>query len=248
MDSLYRDDFEKFIEYNIRDVEVLVNLDKKLLFLFLVNEMKEISTSPAKYFNFQNTTKFVDAMIYKCIRIKKNPLVMRTRPDIQSFEKFSGADVRKPLVGFHNWIIDLDAASMYPSIIRSLNISPETWMCRILENYSNVINHIRPYLIGQINTVPPDVQNVQVVFMNGQRERIDIYNLKNILFKLANNSNDYLIASNGAIFSNTSIGIVPEIQQELSDNRKKYKDLKKVWGYFSKLDTIKNKIVAYQSI
>ena len=48
------------------------------------------------------------------------------RPDMSKDEKFAGAYVQPPQRGKHDWVFDLDITSMYPSVIMSLNISPET--------------------------------------------------------------------------------------------------------------------------
>ena len=49
-----------------------------------------------------------------------------TKPDMSSGDKFAGAYVQSPQRGKHDWVFDLDITSMYPSVIMSLNISPET--------------------------------------------------------------------------------------------------------------------------
>ena len=49
-------------------------------------------------------------------------------------EKFIGAYVKEPIVGKYDWIYDLDLTSLYPSIIMTLNISPETKIGKI-ENW-----------------------------------------------------------------------------------------------------------------
>ena len=48
------------------------------------------------------------------------------RPKKVDDDKFTGAYVQPPQSGKHDWVYDLDITSMYPSVIRSLNISPET--------------------------------------------------------------------------------------------------------------------------
>ena len=120
------------------------------LFLELANELKEISSCALHTFNFHNTLKFTDAIISLYIKRLEQPMVMRTvlRKDIDALP-YSGGFVLSPKVGFHNWIMDLDASSMYPSIIRTLNISPETYICQV----KNITDEMREYLVGLHNDI-----------------------------------------------------------------------------------------------
>ena len=60
--------------------------------------------------------------------LKKLGVVAPNKPireDVKKDGKFTGAYVQDPQKGRHDWVYDLDITSMYPSIIMSLNISPE---------------------------------------------------------------------------------------------------------------------------
>jgi DNA polymerase elongation subunit (family B) len=61
--------------------------------------------------------------------------------------KYSGAIVRTPKIGYYEFIIDFDASSMYPSIMRTLNISPETLILQVLEDKEFIKRYLRPYLL-----------------------------------------------------------------------------------------------------
>ena len=54
------------------------------------------------------------------------------RPRKFDNEKFTGAYVQEPQSGKHDWVYDLDITSMYPSVIRSLNISPESKIGKVV--------------------------------------------------------------------------------------------------------------------
>lgn len=234
LDQLYAYHVDRYIEYNIRDVEVLVLLDMKMLYILLVNEMKEISTSPMKYFNYENSTKFADSIICKYIRRMDTPLAMRSRPPRDEnavSKKFKGASVKDPIVGFHNWLIDLDAASMYPSIIRSLNISPETWLCKISASEASLLEAIRPYLVDQLDVCPID--EIDVVFMNGARQTVSPEQLKGWITAATGGLDNFTVATNGSVFKNVEKGIVADVQESLVLGRGQYKNLKKVWGTVS---------------
>ena len=122
LSNLYRDDYQKFIEYNIQDVELVDKLDAKLKLLDLVCALAYSAKC-----NFVDTFKQVrlwDIMIYHHLRADGKQI-----PPRRSFaktEQYAGAYVKDPLVGEHQWVVSFDVASMYPHIIREWNLSPET--------------------------------------------------------------------------------------------------------------------------
>lgn len=122
INEVYKNDSKQFIQYNINDVQLVVELDKKLHFLDLAFELKRESNCPYHYVLQQS--KVVDSFILSFLQ--KKSLVGRSVGGAEVVERFKGAFVMEPVTGRHEWIIDLDFVSLYPSIIRSLNISPET--------------------------------------------------------------------------------------------------------------------------
>lgn len=233
LDELYRDDPIKYIEYSKRDVTLLDDIEKKLMYILLVNEMKEISTSPMQYFNHRNTTKLVDSLICKHIRSMPEQLVMKSKTihDGEDIEKFSGAFVKKPIIGFHNWVIDLDATGMYPNIMRTLNISPETFVCRIIATQDEIVNEIRPYMFNNLNEI--SLTSIKIVTNFGIQKTINTEQVKEIIYNKTNGK--FSIASNGAVFNLSVTGIIPEVQEILSHGRDKIRSLQKIWDYTNQL-------------
>jgi len=155
LDWLYEFNFEKFIEYNKVDIELIKEIDEKIKLIDLVETLKNLSTTKLYTFNFSNTLKFGDGLLLKYYRKSLDkPYVLRTSPKAQGYiteikeEKYAGAIVRNPKLGFYEFVIDFDASSMYPSIIRTLNISPDSFILQILEDKEIIKNYIRPYLLG----------------------------------------------------------------------------------------------------
>lgn len=228
LDELYRDDPHKFIEYSKQDVTLLDDIEKKLMYITLVNEMKEISASPLHYFNYRNTTKLIDSLLCRHIRNKPDPLVMKTKTVYESgadIEKFSGAFVKAPKIGFHNWIIDLDATGMYPGIMRTLNISPETYVCKILATQEEICNEIRPYMFNTVTDI--SLQSVKIITNVGIQKTISIDQFKDIVYNKTGGK--FSIATNGSIFNLSITGIIPEVQEILSQGRNEIKSYKKLW-------------------
>ena len=119
---LYKNNFQKFIEYNIHDVTLVDGLDKKLklieLGVGLAYEAK------AQYGDVLTQTRMWDAMIYNHL-LEKN-IVFPPRETHEKKNAYEGAFVKDPKVGLHNWVASLDLNSEYPKLIEMYNISPET--------------------------------------------------------------------------------------------------------------------------
>jgi DNA polymerase elongation subunit (family B) len=137
LDDLFENDLEKFIEYNIVDVELVVSMDEKLQFIELCRAICHAGFVP--YEDYMFSSKYLEGA---CLAyLKKKGLVAPNKPKdrkekMQALrdnneEKFIGAYVKEPIVGKYDWIYDLDLTSLYPSIIMTLNISPETKIGKI---------------------------------------------------------------------------------------------------------------------
>jgi len=122
LSKLYENDFQKFVEYNIRDVEIIQKLEEKLGIIHLITTLAYIT-----HVNFTDTLKQVrmwDAFLY--YEMTKRKLVMPPYTKKSKGERYEGAYVKQPILGKHNWIVSFDVNSLYPNLLRLLNISPET--------------------------------------------------------------------------------------------------------------------------
>ncbi len=123
LDQLYNLDFRKFIEYNRQDVALLDKLDKKLKFIDLTNELAHANTV------LLQTTLGAVAVTEQAIinEAHRRGLQVPNRPkrDMAGTTTAAGAYVAFPKKGYHNWIGSMDLNSLYPSVIRALNMAPE---------------------------------------------------------------------------------------------------------------------------
>ena len=123
LDQLYNNDFETFIEYNRQDVALLDKLDKKLRFIDLSNELAHANTV------LLQTTMGAVAVTEQAIinEAHHRGLQVPNRPkrDDENTQA-AGAYVAYPKKGLHKWIGSMDLNSLYPSVIRALNMAPET--------------------------------------------------------------------------------------------------------------------------
>lgn len=129
--SLYKHDFQKFIDYNIKDVELVDRLEEKLGIITLVMTMSygaKCSLEAAL-----GTTAIWDSIIYN--KLLKEKVVIPPKPPVSEINnKISGGYVKDPVVGGHDWVCSFDLNSLYPNIIVQYNMSPET----LTENENNV--------------------------------------------------------------------------------------------------------------
>jgi len=137
LDDLFKTDIDKFIEYNLVDVQLVVDMERKLQFVDLCRGICHAGHVP--YEDFVYSSKFLEGALL-CYLKRKNIVAPNKPADRQEMmqalrdneqEKFIGAYVKAPIVGKYDWIYDLDLTSLYPSIIMTTNISPETKVGKI---------------------------------------------------------------------------------------------------------------------
>ena len=119
--SLYKNDYQKFIEYNIKDVELVDRFEEKLGLITLALTMAY--RGGVNYRDVLGTTMIWDTIIYRILEQNKvvcPPKIEKSKSD------FVGAYVKEPQIGAHDWVVSFDLNSLYPNIIVQNNMSPET--------------------------------------------------------------------------------------------------------------------------
>ena len=217
LDQLFRDDLEKFIEYNLVDVELVVDMDKKLQFIELAQAI--CHTGHVFYEDFLFSSKWLEGAILTFLRrsgrvAPNKPRRMARNEDGSDGEgKFTGAYVKEPKPGLYKWVYDLDLTSLYPSIIMTINISPETKIGK-LKNYS-----AEDHMKGKIETY-------SIVDDDGK----EYPPLPKEKFMDFVQKSDYSIAANGVLYRRDKVGVIPEILDVWFSKRVEYKDLMKKYG------------------
>ena len=217
LDQLFRDDLEKFIEDNLVDVELVVDMDKKLQFIELAQAI--CHAGHVFYEDFLFSSKWLEGAILTFLRrsgrvAPNKPRRKEKNADGSDGEgKFTGAYVKEPKPGLYKWVYDLDLTSLYPSIIMTLNTSPETKIGK-LKNYvaeDHMKGKIETYSIidDDGNEYPPLSKDKFLEFVQ---------------------SNNYSIAANGVLYRRDKVGVIPEILNVWFDKRVEYKDLMKKYG------------------
>ena len=125
--DFYTSDWQKFMEYNIQDVELIDRLEDKMKLLELA-----ITMSYDAKVNFEDVYSQVrmwDTMIYNYLTDRN--IVVPPRKGAKKDEKYAGAYVKEPKPGCYDWVVSFDLNSLYPHLIMQYNISPETlWETR----------------------------------------------------------------------------------------------------------------------
>ena len=120
--QLYRLNFQKFIEYNIKDVKLILKLEDKLKLIELALTLAY--DTKCNYEDVFAQTRMWDSLTYSYLLQQKIIVPPREVQDKDS--AFEGAYVKEPQVGLHNWVASFDLNSLYPHLMMQYNISPET--------------------------------------------------------------------------------------------------------------------------
>jgi DNA polymerase elongation subunit (family B) len=121
--EFYTKDWDLFVEYNIVDTVLIDKLESKMRLLQLA--MTLALDSKVNPDDTLSQGRMWDSIIYNYL-LEKNVIIPTKKQNTEKTEKFKGAFVKPPQLGKFDWVASFDVSSLYPSIIRSYNISPET--------------------------------------------------------------------------------------------------------------------------
>lgn len=271
LDKLFQEDKEKYVEYNIRDVEIIEALEEKQKFIELtilishlchtpyesiyyntaLNEgailtylkrkgivapNKPTTTNPSirelevgDYVIHQRGTPTVEGHIYSIedktvvVKTPSNKYLQRNIKTVRKKEGYAGGFLLDPKAGLYSWLSDFDYSSLYPSIIRSLNLSIETLVGRIKthnQNYNTWCSLV------ELNEMDPN-EMLTLEKLNKKTYKLvegttTVGNILNII-----KEHNLIISANGAIFDPSKKSIVAEILTDWFNLRKEYKSLMK---------------------
>jgi len=119
--ELYDADFQMFVDYNIKDVELIERMEEKLGLITLVLTMAYLGG--VNYNDTLGTTAIWDSIIFR--RLARSRIAILPSNDSET-QAYPGGYVKDPHVGMHNWVMSFDLNSLYPNLIVQYNMSPET--------------------------------------------------------------------------------------------------------------------------
>jgi DNA polymerase elongation subunit (family B) len=192
--QLYRLNYQKFIDYNIKDTRLIIRLEDKLKLIELALTLAYDTKS--NYNDVFAQTRMWDALIYNYLIQKKIVVPPKVFRDKSS--AFEGAYVKDPQVGKHDWVASFDLNSLYPHLIMQYNLSPET-----LVDSNEYTTEMRQ-LVSEVS-----VESLL-------HKKVDTTILKNL---------QMTIAPNGQFFRTNIRGFLPEMLEEMYEDRKKFKKM-----------------------
>jgi DNA polymerase elongation subunit (family B) len=230
LDQLYNNDFRKFIEYNRQDCALLNKLDKKLKFLDLANTIAHENTV------LLQTTMGAVAVTEQAIINEAHHLGMivpsRPKRDEDLNTQAAGAYVAYPKKGIHEWIGSMDLNSLYPSVIRALNMGPETIIGQLRQDYTKAEIEAKmakgdsfaaawegkfganeyEFVMNQdrANDIIIDWENGETSVMSGAQ----IYEL------IYESNKPWMLSANGTIFTHEYEGVIPGLLKRWYAERK----------------------------
>ena len=231
LDQLYNNDFRKFIEYNIQDTALLDKLDKKLRFIDLSNSIAHENTVL-----LQTTMGAVAVTEQGIINEAHNrDLRVPNRPKRDDTEntQAAGAYVAFPKKGLHKWIASMDLNSLYPSVIRALNMAPETIVGQIRPEITEARVHEDMTLKkksfagsweGRFATEEYEAVMEQrkdiALTVDWEDGRSDVLSGAEIYQLIFDSQMPWMLSANGTIFTTEFEGVIPGILKRWYAERK----------------------------
>ena len=120
--DFYTKGWQKFVEYNIVDVELVDRMEDKMKLIELAITMAY--DAKANYADVFSQVRMWDTIIYNYLKKRNIVIPPKERSDKDS--KYAGAYVKEPIPGMYDWVVSFDLNSLYPHLIMQFNVSPET--------------------------------------------------------------------------------------------------------------------------
>lgn len=201
--GLYTEDFDYFIRYNIRDTEILHGFENKFKYVALANQM--VHSSTGQFSHVAGTTKLAELSVINFCHYERDKMVVPDKSDDEWADgKIQGAIVLDPVMGIHEWVSSIDLASLYPSVLRACNISPETKIGQF-ELAEAAFEAIRDRLDS----------DVDLVLLDGTVETATARQWSKIL-----KDRNHCISGFGTVFTLDQKGIIPSILEDWYTTRK----------------------------
>lgn len=231
LDNLFRTNLDLFIEYNVNDVRLIVELDEKKKFIDLAIMVCHMGHVPYHY--VYHSSRVIEGAIMTYL--KRKNIVSPNKPttinpelkkkftennDDKDDDKFAGAYVKEPIPGKYSWNGDEDLESLYPSLGILLNCGLETFLFKIVSNdpFDDSWN------LKELKEKNPE-QEVVVENLDGVPKYLNVRKLIKIIEK-----NEIIVSPNGVAFDSNKKSVIVEIMDDWFKKRKYFKELMKKYG------------------
>jgi len=159
--AFYTQNWQKFVEYNVHDVELVDRLEHKMKLLELAVTMAY--DAKVNFEDVYSQVRMWDTLIYNYLKERK--ICVPPKQESDKNDKYAGAYVKEPIPGLYEWVVSFDLNSLYPHLIMQYNISPETLIDSRFPSIS-----VDKLLSGNVQ-----IANDYCVCANGAQYRKDIH-------------------------------------------------------------------------
>jgi DNA polymerase elongation subunit (family B) len=204
LQEIYNNNYRTFLNYNIQDVALLVELDAKTNLSSLAYNMSYLYN--VNFDEVLGTTGPWTQLLFCETRSKDLILPDKRESEEMGFE--GGHVFCNP--GYYEWVVSFDFASLYPSLIRAYNFCPSTYIRE--KDLPTELKSIRSEL--KISDTYEGIE-AQLNFSTEQKER-----LSNLLKKY-----EVSMSPSGHFFSIKEQGIFPYLMEKIYKERKAAKKL-----------------------
>lgn len=214
-------DWNGFVDYNIIDCERVNDLEDQLGYIRMVQALSLLCKSPMRNYNAQ--TQLIEGLMLTYYR--RNGLCA---PYFKGGEQlpFPAAHVKEPHKGMHEWVVDIDITSSYPSHIIALNMSNETFFGKIVRmQEEEIISYTRKRKFPSFKMTKEVDDEWELVTVEGKMLR---------KFNNALERGLFAVSPCGSIFTTNKEGVVAKVEKTVFFKRKEVKGKKKEWGLKAK--------------
>ena len=120
--ELYEKNFQKFIEYNIHDVDIVDRLDDKMKLIDMVLTLAY--DAKVNYEDVFSQVRMWDVLIHNHLWAKN--IAVPPSKENKKDATYTGGHVKVPKIGMHDWVVSFDLNSLYPHLIMQFNVGPDT--------------------------------------------------------------------------------------------------------------------------
>lgn len=250
LDQLFNRDWRKFIEYNRQDTLLVYKIHAKLKFLDLANQLAHENTVLLK------TVMGSVAMIEQAVINEahhRNLIVQNKTIDHkdESYEEdddeeditAAGAFVATPKRGMHEWVAACDINSLYPSVIRAINMAPETIVGQLRQTLTEQYiedkktrlarekkNKTAKDITGPIlweglfgsleYTAVMNQERDTLITIDWERGGSDTYSAAEVWHMIYDSNQPWMLSANGTIFTYGQEGVIPGLLTRWYSERK----------------------------
>jgi DNA polymerase elongation subunit (family B) len=244
LDQLYNKDWEKFLEYNRQDTMLLVKIHNKLKFLELANQLAHENTVLLP--TVMGSVAMIEMAIFNEAH-ERGLIVPDKKRKVENAEdeqQAAGAFVATPKRGMHEWVGAVDINSLYPSVIRALNMAGETIVAQIRQTLTDQYMKEKALKLGaakkrakegdevggailwenlfaclEYSAVMNQERGTMLIldYEDGRSEEMSAAEVWKLLF---DSHKPWMLSANGTIFSYEQEGVVPGLLTRWYSDRK----------------------------